>query len=47
MVQANWDGINGLAIIQDKGVVVSGCMNNPICQSFCRMYDEEGVTFME
>jgi hypothetical protein len=39
---ANWDGINGLAIIQDKGVVVSGCMNNPTCQSFCKMYNEEG-----
>jgi hypothetical protein len=39
---SNWDGINGLAVIQDKGVVVSGCQNNPMCQSFCRMYDEEG-----
>lgn len=38
----NWDGINGLDIIQDKGVIVSGCQNNPICQSFCRMYDEDG-----
>jgi hypothetical protein len=38
----NWDGINGLALIQDKGVVVSGCQNNPMCQSFCRMYDEDG-----
>lgn len=38
----NWDGINGLAVIQDKGVVVSGCQNNPMCQSFCRMYNEEG-----
>ena len=38
----NWDGINGLAIIQDTGVVVSGCMDNPKCKSFCRMYDEDG-----
>lgn len=38
----NWDGINGLAIIPDKGVVVSGCQNNPMCQSFCRMYNEDG-----
>ena len=38
----NWDGINGLATIQDKGVVVSGCMNNPMCQSFCRMYKTDG-----
>jgi hypothetical protein len=39
---SNWDGINGLSIIQDKGVVASGCMNNPTCQSFCRMYNENG-----
>ena len=39
----NWDGINGLALIKDKGVVVSGCQNNPMCQSFCRMYDEDGT----
>ncbi|HEY4788585.1 MAG TPA: SBBP repeat-containing protein [Bacteroidales bacterium] len=39
----NWDGINGLAIIQDKGVVVSGCMDNPQCKSYCRMYDEDGT----
>ena len=38
----NWDGINGLDIIQDKGIVVSGCQNNPMCQSFCRMYNEDG-----
>lgn len=38
----NWDGINGLALIQDKGVIVSGCQNNPQCQSFCRMYNENG-----
>jgi len=38
----NWDGINGLSVIQDKGVVVSGCMNNPMCQSFCKMYNEDG-----
>jgi hypothetical protein len=40
---SNWDGINGLAVIQDKGVVVSGCQNNPTCQSFCRMYNEDGT----
>jgi len=39
---SNWDGINGLSVIQDKGVVVSGCMNNPMCQSFCKMYNEDG-----
>jgi hypothetical protein len=39
---SNWDGINGLSIIQDK-VVVSGCMNNPTCQSFCKMYNENGL----
>ena len=38
----NWDGINGLAVIPDKGVVVSGCQNNPMCQSFCRMYNGDG-----
>ena len=38
----NWDGINGLSVFQDKGVVVSGCMNNPMCQSFCKMYNEDG-----
>jgi hypothetical protein len=38
----NWDGINGFDIIPDKGVVVSGCQNNPQCQSFCRMYNEDG-----
>jgi hypothetical protein len=38
----NWDGINGLVLIQDKGVIVSGCQNNPQCQSFCRMYNEDG-----
>jgi len=40
---SNWDGINGLFIIQDKGVVVSGCMNNPMCQSFCKMYNDDGL----
>lgn len=39
----NWDGINGLAILQDNKVVVSGCMDNPACKSFCRMYDDDGV----
>ena len=39
---SNWDGINGLAIVQDKAVFVSGCQNNPMCQSFCRMYNEDG-----
>ncbi len=38
----NWDGINGLALIQNKGIVVSGCMDNPHCKSFCRMYNEDG-----
>jgi hypothetical protein len=37
-----WDGINGLAIIQDRGVVVSGCMDNPTCKSFCKMYSGDG-----
>jgi hypothetical protein len=40
---SDWDGINGLAVIQDRGVIVSGCRNNPTCQSFCRMYDEDGL----
>jgi hypothetical protein len=40
---SNWDGINGLSIIKDKGIVVSGCMNNPKCQSFCKMYNEDGL----
>ncbi|MBN2020177.1 MAG: SBBP repeat-containing protein [Sedimentisphaerales bacterium] len=39
---SNWDGINGMAVIQNMGVIVSGCQNNPTCQSFCRMYDEDG-----
>lgn len=40
---SNWDGINSLFIIQDKGIVVSGCMNNPMCQSFCKMYNNDGL----
>jgi hypothetical protein len=38
----NWDGINGLDLFQDDKVIISGCMNYPSCQSFCRMYDENG-----
>lgn len=43
----NWDGINGLDIFQDNKVVVSGCMNYPFCQSFCRMYTEDGDMLWE
>jgi len=38
----NWDGIHSICVLQNKGVLVSGCQNYPKCQSFCKMYDESG-----
>lgn len=39
---SNWDGMHSIAIIQDKGIVVSGCYDYPLCKSFIKMYDEKG-----
>lgn len=38
----NWDGIHSICVIPDKGIIVSGCQNYPKCQSFCKMYNEDG-----
>ncbi len=38
----NWDGINGLAVMDNSGVIVSGCTDNPQCKSFCRKYNQDG-----
>jgi hypothetical protein len=39
-----WDGINGIDLEKDKSenIVVSGCQNYPSCQSFIRMYNNNG-----
>lgn len=39
---SNWDGMHSIAIVQDKGIVVSGCYDYPLCKSFVSMYDEQG-----
>ncbi|HEY4784937.1 MAG TPA: SBBP repeat-containing protein, partial [Bacteroidales bacterium] len=38
----NWDGMHSIAIVQGKGIVVSGCYDYPLCKSFINMYDEQG-----
>ncbi len=39
---SNWDGIHSIAIIEGKGIIVSGCYDYPLCKSFVKMYDEHG-----
>ena len=39
----NWDGIHSIAIIEGKGIIVSGCYDYPLCKSFVKMYDEQGT----
>lgn len=39
----NWDGMHGIAILPNKGVVVSGCFDYPLCKSFIKMFDENGT----
>jgi hypothetical protein len=39
---SNWDGIHSICIIQNKGIMVSGCQDYPLCKSFCKMFDESG-----
>lgn len=38
----NWDGAHSICVLQNMGVLISGCQNYPKCQSFCKMYDENG-----
>ena len=38
----NWDGVHSICVLQNKGIMISGCQNYPKCQSFCKMYDESG-----
>ncbi len=40
---SNWDGIHSIAIIEGKGIIVSGCYDYPLCKSFVKMYDEQGT----
>lgn len=40
---SNWDGMHSIAIFQDKGIIVSGCYDYPLCKSFVQMYDEQGT----
>ena len=40
---SNWDGIHSIAIIDGKGIIVSGCYDYPLCKSFVKMYDEQGI----
>ncbi len=40
---SNWDGMHSIAIIQDRGIVVSGCYDYPLCKSFIKMYDGQGT----
>ena len=39
---SNWDGTHSITIIQDKGILISGCYDFPLCKSFVKMYDEQG-----
>jgi hypothetical protein len=38
----NWDGVHSICVLQNKGVLISGCQNYPKCQSFCKMFDKNG-----
>ncbi len=38
----NWDGIHSIAVVEGKGIIVSGCYDYPLCKSFIKMYDEQG-----
>ena len=40
-----WDGVNGIALNEriSGNIVVSGCQHRPSCQSFIRMYSNDGV----
>jgi hypothetical protein len=39
-----WDGVNGMALNEkiSENIIVSGCQNWPSCQSFIRMYKNDG-----
>ncbi|MCX6305429.1 MAG: SBBP repeat-containing protein [Bacteroidetes bacterium] len=39
-----WDGVNGIALNEkiSGNIVVSGCQHWPLCQSFIRMYSNDG-----
>jgi hypothetical protein len=41
---AGWDGIHGIVIdeLKSGNVIVSGCQNWPVCQSFVREYRKDG-----
>jgi hypothetical protein len=41
---SKWDGVNGIALFDQTGekIVISGCQNWPSCQSFVRMYKNDG-----
>jgi hypothetical protein len=44
---SNWDGIHSIAVVKEKGIMVSGCTDYPNCKSFITLFDEQGTVLWD